>query len=293
MSSTPGDYVGAGLTHLYTQSNALIGFRDNGWNLQVNVSGDQWWNGMFAVPSATGQGGKVTPGFYANAARFGSATTAGLDWGGDGRGCNQVTGWIYVSVAEYEGGTLRKLELTFNQHCEGGPSSLYGKVRLGYPDSTQAPGPTAAPAGLWSPPAGVLPVNGNAVYINSPKGDWIGAGYVGTNVDSPATPLRVSSSGNYLRFVTNDFDFEFKGMNTITRIEKGYYPGLQRYAFSNALKGGLSVGSPGRGCNTSMGWVMVDDVVYVNGALSSILMRFEQSCDGLPPLRGILRWKST
>lgn len=293
MSSTSGDYVGAGLTHLYTQANAAIGFRDNGWNMQVNVSGDEWWNGMFAFPSATGRGGKVARGFYPNAARFGGATTAGLDWGGDGRGCNQVSGWIYVSTAEYEGDVLRRLELTFRQHCEGGTSSLYGKVRLGYPDNTQAPGPTAAPGGLWTPPAGALPANGNAVYINSPYGDWIGGGYQGTTVDSSATPLRLNSTGANLSWSTSNFDFAFKGMNSISQIEKGYYAGLQRYAFSNALKGGLSIGSPGRGCNTSLGWVMVDDVVYVNGALNSILMRFEQSCDGQPPLRGVLRWKAT
>ncbi len=292
LSSVGGDYVGGGRTYQYTQANASMGFRDNSWNLQVYVNGDTWWNGMFAFPSATGQGGKVVRGFHANAARFGSATVAGLDWGGDGRGCNQVTGWIYVSVAEYEGDALRRLELTFRQHCEGGPSSLYGKIRLGYPDSTQPPGPTAAPAGLWMAPAGALPLSGNAVYINSPQGDWIGAGYVGTTIESEATPLRVSSTGNSLSFTTNNFDFSFKGMNSISQIEKGYYSGLQRLAFSNALKGGLSVGSPGRGCNTSLGWAMVDNVVYVNGKLNSILMRFEQSCDNQPPLRGVLRWKA-
>lgn len=78
LASTGGDFVGGGRTYLYTQANAAMGFSDKGWHMQVNVEGDAWWHGMFAFPSATGQGGKVVRGFHANAARFGSGL--GLEW---------------------------------------------------------------------------------------------------------------------------------------------------------------------------------------------------------------------
>jgi hypothetical protein len=57
------------------------------------------------------------------------------------------------------------------------------------------------------------------------------------------------------------------------------------------VKGGLSWGFEGRGCNNLNGWFAVDSVTYNGTALAAIELRFEQHCEGLAPaLRGKIHW---
>ncbi len=83
----------------------------------------------------------------------------------------------------------------------------------------------------------------------------------------------------------------FEVMNVIERIERGYYPGLQRWGFSNPYKGGFSWDGNSRGCNESMSWVVVDDVTFEGDDVSGITLRFHQLCDGnTDGLYGAVRW---
>jgi hypothetical protein len=80
-------------------------------------------------------------------------------------------------------------------------------------------------------------------------------------------------------------------MNTLTQLQPGYYPGLQRYPFHNPALGGLDWYGQGRGCNTLQGWFVVDSVTYIGGALAAIDLRFEQHCQGITPaLHGAIHW---
>jgi hypothetical protein len=54
----------------------------------------------------------------------------------------------------------------------------------------------------------------------------------------------------------------------------------------------MDVSGEGRGCNTSVGWYVIDEVAYFEGVLKSISGRFEQHCGGAqtPALHGAFRW---
>jgi hypothetical protein len=81
-------------------------------------------------------------------------------------------------------------------------------------------------------------------------------------------------------------------MNTLSQLQPGYYSDLKRYPFHNPAKGGLSWSGQGRGCNTLQGWFAIDRVIYTNGILTALDLRFEQRCDGGAPLHGAVHWNA-
>ena len=82
----------------------------------------------------------------------------GLDWSGEGRGCNHIGGSIVVNSASYVGGQLSAVDLSFEQRCENAIAALRGQIRWSQGDTTVPPGPlTPPPPGLWSPAPGAVP----------------------------------------------------------------------------------------------------------------------------------------
>ena len=80
-------------------------------------------------------------------------------------------------------------------------------------------------------------------------------------------------------------------MNSLTRLQPGYYADVQRWPFHNPATGGLDWSGMGRGCNTLTGWFVVDSVTYAGNAIASLDLRFEQHCEGVAPtLRGKIHW---
>ena len=149
------------------------------------------------------------------------------------------------------------------------------------------------PVGLWQPASGSTPATGNFVYLQSDAGDYIGLGQ--TYTYTPATAiLSVSATGGLLSVGVNGntwWNGNFRTMNTISQLQPGYYPGLQRYPFNNPVLGDLDWSGAGRGCNTLKGWFAVDSVTYVNGTLTAIDLRFEQNCEGsTTALHGAIHW---
>ncbi|MES1982081.1 MAG: Ig-like domain-containing protein [Pseudomonadota bacterium] len=149
------------------------------------------------------------------------------------------------------------------------------------------------PAGLWQPASGSTPANGNFVYLQSDVGDYIGGGQTHTYTPATAT-LSVSATGGHLSVGVNGntwWNGNFQTMNTLSQLQPGFYPGLQRYPFNNPVLGGLDWSGDGRGCNTEKGWFAVDSVTYVNGTLTAIDLRFEQNCEGgTTALHGAIHW---
>ena len=171
---------------------------------------------------------------------------------------------------------------------------MHGEIHWDIDDPTRPPGPVMPlPAGLWEPAAGVTPSSGNYVYLASQPGDFIGAGgnYLYTEADAVLTAnaaqgrVSVSVTGN------EGWSGDFQGMNTLSRLEVGYYGDLQRYPFHNPVKGGLDWSGDGRGCNTLTGWFVVDSVTYNGSTLATVDLRFEQHCEGgSPALHGAVHW---
>jgi hypothetical protein len=291
LESTPGDWVGQGGTYSYTPADAVINVGTTAALLDVNITGDENWSGNFQGMNSIS---RLEAGYYGDLQRypFHNPVKGGLSWSGEGRGCNTLTGWFAIDSVTYNGNALEAIELRFEQRCDGGPP-LFGKIRWDVNEATMAPGPVVPPpAGLWEPTPGVVPTTGNYVYLESDIGDYIGGGqnYLYTPADATigvvATGARVDVS------VRGDEDWgaTFQGMNSISRLEVGYYGDLQRYPFHNPVKGGLSWSGEGRGCNTLTGWFVIDNLTYDGSTLTAIDLRFEQRCDGGPPLHGEIHW---
>ena len=96
----------------------------------------------------------------------------GLSWSGEGRGCNTLTGSFTIASVTYVDNVLQAIDLTFEQHCEGGTPALHGSIQRDSRDQTRPPDPVfPVPDGLWQPAPGTTPPIGNFVYLNSDVGD--------------------------------------------------------------------------------------------------------------------------
>lgn len=150
MHSDPGDYIGGGRDWSYTPANSTVGIGGGREHVSFGIDGGDgsWWSGDFDPP----QGDIIAPGPYENATRYPfNGTGAGLDVGGNGRGCNELTGRFVVNEAVFDpGGRLKSFDATFEQHCEGASPALHGEVAYRAGDTT-APAPWMV-AGAVAPP---------------------------------------------------------------------------------------------------------------------------------------------
>ncbi len=294
LESEPGDFIGQGRNYLYTQANAVITVNAPYAQLAISIHGDETWYGDYAAMNSLT---RLVPGYYGNLQRypFNNPVKGGLSWSGQGRGCNVLTGWFAVDSVTYVGSTLQAIDLRFEQHCEGNGPALRGKIHWDAGSSATPPGPVPPPAGLWQPASGATPASGNYVYLSSQPLDFVGQGqtYLYTATSNPT--FTVSSSLAFMHVTVGGtnavWNGDFLGMNSLSRLEVGYYSDLQRYPFGNPAKGALSWTGQGRGCNLVNGWFVVDNVTYSGATLMSIDLRFEQHCDGsTDALRGKIHW---
>lgn len=126
----PGDYITGGRSYRYDARNAVLGFTRNfGNGVSASINGDTFWWLDFAAAG----GAALAPGVYENAQRFPfhDAGSPGLALYGDGRGCNTLSGRFTVHQAEFDAaGQPSRLEIDFEQHCEGAAPAARGQVLL-------------------------------------------------------------------------------------------------------------------------------------------------------------------
>jgi hypothetical protein len=131
LNSQPGDYIGGGLHQTFTSSDGSFSVTPYAGSVTVSFNTpdySHWWYLDFGAPTTA----KFVKSQYDQAQRFAfhSPTKPGLDVFGDGRGCNTLTGRFLVS--EYVlaiDGSVARLAIDFEQHCEDGSAALYGSVR--------------------------------------------------------------------------------------------------------------------------------------------------------------------
>ena len=125
LKSDSGDYVGQGVSKGYDGSNSTFGMQAYGAagiNYSVSGLGDTW-RAIVNPPT----GSQLTAGTTYATTRFADATHAGLDFFGDGRGCNNSSGSLTVNrIVRDGGGTVTALNATFVQHCENQGPALHG-----------------------------------------------------------------------------------------------------------------------------------------------------------------------
>ena len=202
MESDAGDYVGGGSSYAYTTDNG-DGFDStaNGSTVRLSVSGanGDWWFLEFAAPA----GQSLVEGSYSGATRapFREPGAPGLDVGGNGRGCNELTGTFTVLQADLgPSNYLERFGATFEQHCEGGLPALRGEVWVVNP-----PAPTPLELGVMASPVGTVErLSGTAVVsgsvtCNLPTTVWVAGTLVQrasrTTVSQGAFFLNVACSG--------------------------------------------------------------------------------------------------
>ena len=127
LSSDVGDYIGFGNTYTYTPANATISVGANAGYLGVSINGAQWWSGSFQAMNSLTQ---LQTGYYGDLRRypFHNPAKGGLDWWGEGRGCNTLVGWFAVDHVTYVHDSLTAIDMRFEQHCEGDLAALHGQI---------------------------------------------------------------------------------------------------------------------------------------------------------------------
>ena len=131
LDSQPGDYIGQGVTQTLTPANGTFTVTNTLDTVSVSFNTpdySQFWYLDFGSPTTQ----KFGLGEYEGATRtaFRSPTRPGIDVSGDGRGCNTDAGRFLVSdFALNTDGTIARLAIDFEQHCEGAAPALYGSFR--------------------------------------------------------------------------------------------------------------------------------------------------------------------
>lgn len=172
MFSDGGDYIGGGTQQEFDSTNATFTGTVSTGGIDLSVSGGTSglsWS-MLIDPPLGSSSFKV--GYYPKVQRAEFRTTgyAGLDIYGDGRGCNTDSGAIDVRDMAVSGSTITRLDLLYEQHCEGNTPALFGEVRIGEPKTT-----------------GVIVSSGSITWPANPA---LGSGTLGT-----AVPVYVRNAG--------------------------------------------------------------------------------------------------
>jgi hypothetical protein len=164
MQSSTGDYIGGGRDYRYTESNgseleyftvtpSYVRFRASGPD--AATTGDVW--DLFVAPPA-GRTFRVGDTFPVQRESFQTAPYGGLDIGGQGRGCNTVSGT--VRVADFEtspDGRVLRFDLQMVQNCDGSGPPLVAALGYAAPTVTIAGASTQA-----SPYGATVSVTGTA-----------------------------------------------------------------------------------------------------------------------------------
>jgi hypothetical protein len=282
LESDAGEWVGQGRSYSYTQANAVLTVTSTDGHLSVEVRGNETWLSEFQLPGRD----RLQAGTF----------TEGFNWFRDVLGCGAVTGSFTIEHVRYAGDNLTAIDLGFEQHCEGGPAALRGRIHWRRDDPTRPSGPVLpVPPGLWQPALGLTPTTGDYVFLQSDAGDWIGQGRTTTLTQSNSTITVTADQGRInVRIDGDSWWFgDFEAMSTLSQLQAGYYPDLHRFPLHNPAKGGLSWFGEGRGCDTLRGWFAVDRATYDGPNLTGLDLRFEQRCGaGAPALRGAIHWNS-
>jgi hypothetical protein len=122
--SSKGDFIGQGKTYSYPGEALTVRRNDRGVN--ITVGGPFGWQISFGAP----HGRFLEVGEYRDAKRYPfSGASPGIEFTGEGRGCNQISGQFVVWELEFKGNEVSKLAIDFVQRCENTMPPLYGRIR--------------------------------------------------------------------------------------------------------------------------------------------------------------------
>lgn len=132
LDSDPSEFISAGRPYDYTSANTTLTVTAVDNRLHLEVAGAEQWTADFLIP---GSGTTLEAGSWSGLTRY-PLQTAGrgaLDFRGEGRGCNTLTGSFDIESVTYTAGTLSSVTLAFVQYCEGQSRALRGRLRWSAP----------------------------------------------------------------------------------------------------------------------------------------------------------------
>jgi len=129
-SGPKGEWVSDGLNHSFSSKKKTVSIQQNSLNEIIFLYddfGSEDWDFEFSVPE------KFEVTSYSNAQRnsFRDDGVAGIDIGGDGRGCSDISGKFTVNKVQYDNeGKIIELEIDFTQFCDGDKKALTGNLKF-------------------------------------------------------------------------------------------------------------------------------------------------------------------
>ena len=128
-SSQPGDFLGLGAEVTFTGADGTFSVAAATSSLGARFNTPDFSH-FWSLALATGDSTALQVGAYENAARFVTGHPA-LDFTGDGRGCNTVTGRFDVlEIVRDATGAVTQLAVNWEEHCDGMVPALFGQYRL-------------------------------------------------------------------------------------------------------------------------------------------------------------------
>ena len=113
VNSEPGDYIFQGGSASYASPQDALGVTGNKSAITVTLP-------KYSIDIRAPRRGSLRPGRYTGAKRASFAEGApGIDFSGDGRGCNQVAGEFTIHSSSFDRrGEVRAINLSFDHRCE-------------------------------------------------------------------------------------------------------------------------------------------------------------------------------
>ena len=134
LNSQTGDWIGGGQTRTFdvVAGDTFTATRNynNGVSIQYHSAA---YSNSWTLDFASGDNSELIPGVYEGAERFAfkSPGKPGLEVGGDGRGCNTISGTFTVIEVSYgAGSSVNSFWAEFEQHCGNNQAALFGSVRF-------------------------------------------------------------------------------------------------------------------------------------------------------------------
>src|SRR5882672_10865385 len=128
-SSQAGDYIGLGREVRFNGADGTFTVNASSSTLRASFftpSYSHWWY----LNIGTANGAVLQSGAYEAAERSPSAGHPQLDFYGDGRGCNTLTGRFDVlEIVRDASGAVTQLAVNWEQHCDGIVPALLGQIR--------------------------------------------------------------------------------------------------------------------------------------------------------------------
>lgn len=128
LRSGPGDWVGQGAAKRYFNDTSIFAVSGTRTYLQYTATGRRDdWMALISPP----RGKLLSVGTY-RFRRFADSTSAGFDFFGNGRGCNETSGTLKIKgLSADAGGNVKQLYAEFEQYCDGNSAPLKGVIRYG------------------------------------------------------------------------------------------------------------------------------------------------------------------